>query len=337
MNATPLLRHSIALLLFTFAPHAGRADTELSAREAAYAAAVAKIEQPQRELLENYRESLRSLGERKQAAGDLEAVIAVNREIETAAKQEKRDLEAQPELKRLREIYETTLSSLMTEAAAEQNRLRHSYRTRLAAAVEALTREGNIEEALAINARIKELDAAAPLMGGEKEGKVLWEWSGRASVEAVGECKFKTVPNGYVLSSDRGGGGAWMQSRQEFTPPFRIKARAATDSTNLRFYYKDLLAILNWEVNPSDLRIHHPATGQKLGVRGMGNIAVNEMHDIDIDVLVDKVVVRVNGEVRGELSGNATTNNSGLEAPVGIGPAVGSIVTLESMRVVALE
>ena len=62
-----------------------------------------------------------------------------------------------------------------------------------------------------------------------------------------------------------------MQSRREFKPPFRLETRAATDSTNIRFYYGDHLAILNWEVNPSELRMHHPATGQSVGIREMGH------------------------------------------------------------------
>lgn len=224
------------------------AETTLSAMETAYAAAVAKIDQPQQDLLGKYREGLRSLAERSRAAGDLEGVIAVNRELESAEKREKRDLGAHPDLERLREIYDTTLARLKSDAANEHARLIEAYRTRLAATVESLTREGKIDEAVAANARIKELEAAAPLRAAENESNVIWEWRSRADVEAIGDCEVKTDLNGFILSSERGGGGSWMQSRREFKPPFRIVARAATDSTNIRFYYSDTLVIFNWEM-----------------------------------------------------------------------------------------
>ena len=336
MLVIPLRRLLLALVLFAFTILPGIADT-LSELESNYAAAVAKIEQPQLDLLEKYREGLRALAERKRAAGDLEAVIAVNREIETAATQEKRDLESEPDLQRLREIYETTLARLKSEAAAAHTRLIDSYRARLVTTVETLTREGKIEEALAMNARIKELDASAPLRAAENEANVVWEWSSRASVEAIGGCEVKTDPKGFILSSERGGGGALMQSRREFKPPFRIVARAATDSTNIRFYYSGTLVIFNWEMNTAELRIHHPATGVKAGIRDMGQLEINKMHDIVIDVLLDKIQVSVDGEIRGALPGTPSDNTAGLEAPIGVGPAFGSVVTVESLRVIKLE
>jgi len=313
------------------------AETTLSAMETAYAAAVAKIEQPQQDLLGKYREGLRSLAERKRAAGDLEGVIAVNREIESADKRDKRNLDAHPDLKRLREIYETNLARLKSDAAGEHARLIDAYRTRLAATVESLTREGKIDEAVAVNARIKELEAAAPLHAAENESNVVWEWRSRAEVEAIGDCEVKSDLSGFILSSERPGGGSWMQSRREFKPPFRIVARAATDSTNIRFYYSGTLVIFNWEMNTAELRIHHPATGVKAGIRDMGQLEINKMHDIVIDVLLDKVQVSVDGGIRGVLPGTPSDNTAGLEAPIGIGPAFGSVVTVESLRVIKLE
>lgn len=337
MTTSPLLKLALTIILLAFTAHLLWADTTLSELETAYATAVAKIEQPQQDMLGKYREGLRSLAERKRAAGDLEGVIAVNRELESADKREKRDLGAHPDLERLREIYDTTLAQLKSDAASEHARLIEAYRTRLATAVETLTRKGKIDEAVAVNARIKELDAAAPLRAAENEANVIWEWSSRASVEAIGECELATDLNGFILSSKRGGGGALMQSRREFKPPFRIVARAATDSTNIRFYYSGTLVIFNWEMNTAELRIHHPATGVKAGIRDMGQLEVNKMHDIVIDVLLDKIQVSVDGEIRGVLPGTPSDNTAGLEAPIGVGPAFGSVVTVESLRVIKLE
>lgn len=337
MKVPRLLRLLFALALLLLTVRNGVADTTLSAMEAAYTAAVAKIEQPQHDLLGKYREGLRSLAERKRAAGDLEGVITVNRELESADKREKRDLGAHPDLERLREIYDTTLAQLKSDAAGEHARLIDAYRTRLAATVESLTREGKIDEAVAVNARIKELDAAAPLRAAESGANVVWEWRSRADVEAIGDCEVKTDLNGFILSSERRGGGSWMQSRREFKPPFRIAARVATDSTNIRFYFSGPLVIFNWEMNTAELRLQHPATGVKAGVRDMGQLELNKMHDIVIDVLLDKIQVSVDGEIRGALLGTPSDNTAGLEAPIAIGPAFGSVVTVESLRVIKLE
>jgi hypothetical protein len=69
----------------------------------------------------------------------------------------------------------------------------------------------------------------------------------------------------------------------------------------------------------------------------MGQLEVNTMHDIVIDVLLDKIQVSVDGEIRGVLPGTPSDNTAGLEAPIGVGPAFGSVVTVESLRVIKLE
>ncbi len=112
MNATSLLRPVLPAFLLLLFVHPVKAQTSLAEMDAAYAAAIARIEKPQVELLAKYQEGLRALQERKRAAGDLEAVLALTRELETATQKTKRDFESQPDLKRLREIYETSLARL---------------------------------------------------------------------------------------------------------------------------------------------------------------------------------------------------------------------------------
>ena len=325
MKATSFLLPVLPAFLLLLV-HPVKAQTSLAEMDAAYDAAIARIEKPQVDLLAKYQEGLRALQERKRAAGDLEAVLALTREIETAAQETKREFESQTDLKRLREIYETNRARLREDASKEHARVRDDYRSRLLAATERLTREGKIDEAVQLKARAEKLAA------GTSDGEVVWEWKSRASVEPVGNCQMESAPKGFIVTSP-GGGSSWMKSRREFRPPFRLSLRAATDSTNIRLYYRSHLAILNWEVSPTELRVHHSGTGASTGIRGKGAIAPHEMHDIEVDVLETKVVVRVDGEVRGEL----VTTNAGLEGPVGIGPAFGSIVTVESMKVIRLE
>ncbi len=300
--------------------------------KAAYATARAGIEEPQRTLLAKYRENLQSLLERQRAAGNLEAVLATTQEMESATSDGPRDFASQPELKRLREIYDKALLRLRTAAAADLDRLHETHRAQAQSKVESLTRAGRIDEAKEANAWLEELQEQAS--AGTADGdKVLWELKSRAGIEPVGDCEMKSVKGGFELTSQRGGANAWMKSRQEFSPPFRIVARVATDSTNIRFYYRNHLAILNWEVNPSELRIHHPDGSGGVGFAGKGQIPRNRMQDVEIDVLVDKVTVKVDGRLRGEL----ITSSPDLKGPVGIGPAFGSTVTVESFRVLAAE
>lgn len=303
------------------------AQGPLDELETTYRAAVARAEAPERDLLAKYVEGLRALQERKRAEGDLEAVLAITREIESAASDEKRDFEKVPDLKRLREIYDTNLARIGEQTGRETSRLRDAYRQRLLTETETLTRSGKIDEALLVKARIDALDREN---GGPGDKEVLWEWRSRSFVEAVNDCRMEMSGDRYVLTSR--GDKSWMKSRREFKPPFRLQVRASTDTTNIRLYYRSHLAILNWEVNPQELRMHYPGTGASTGIGGKGNIPVNVLCDIEVDVLTDKVILRVNGETRGEL----IANNTGLEGPVGIGPAFGSVVTVESMRVLRL-
>lgn len=303
------------------------AQNPLDELETTYRAAIARAEAPERDLLAKYIEGLRALQERQRAAGDLEGVLAITGEIESAAAEKKRDFEKIPELKRLREIYDTNLARIREQTGRETSRLRDAYRQRLLTETESLTRAGKIEEALLVKARIETLDRES---GGPGDMEVLWEWRSRSHVEAVNGCEMETNGDRYDLTG-RGGNG-WMKSRRDFKPPFRLQIRAMTDSTNIRLYYRSHLAILNWEMNPQELRMHYPGTGASTGIGGKGNVPLNVMSAIEVDVLLDKVVLRVDGETRGEI----ITTNTGLEGPVGIGPAFGSVVTVESMRVLRL-
>ncbi len=151
MKATSFLLPVLPAFLLLLV-HPVKAQTSLAEMDAAYDAAIARIEKPQVDLLAKYQEGLRALQERKRAAGDLEAVLALTREIETAAQETKRDFESQPDLKRLREIYETNLARLREDASKEHARVRGDYRARLLAATERLTREGKIDEAVQLKA-----------------------------------------------------------------------------------------------------------------------------------------------------------------------------------------
>ncbi len=47
----------------------------------------------------------------------------------------------------------------------------------------------------------------------------------------------------------------YLKSKETFSPPFVIRTRAKTESRNLRVYCGDGFVILNWEVNPLEMRV----------------------------------------------------------------------------------
>jgi hypothetical protein len=127
-----------------------------------------------------------------------------------------------------------------------------------------------------------------------------------------------------------------LATEQRFSPPLEIRARARTDSANIRLYYGYFgigELIFNWEVRPAELRVHDPATGTVSGIRGAGGVEKDEFHDIVWRIESRRMQVLVDGEERYRCVGDYHN----VVSPVGIGPAWGSRVDVESLVVVPLE
>ncbi|UCG16002.1 MAG: hypothetical protein JSV19_11980 [Phycisphaerales bacterium] len=127
-----------------------------------------------------------------------------------------------------------------------------------------------------------------------------------------------------------------LATEQRFSPPLEIRARARTDSANIRLYYGYFgtgQLIFNWEVRPDQLRVHDPATGAATGVRSAGAVEKNEFHDIIWRIGPRRMQVLVDGEERYRCVGDYRE----VVSPVGIGPAWGSRVDVESLVVGPLD
>jgi hypothetical protein len=109
----------------------------------------------------------------------------------------------------------------------------------------------------------------------------------------------------------------YLKSKETFAPPFVIRARAKTDSRNLRVYCGEGFVILNWEVNPLEMRVRDPLSKRDAGVPGKGLILPNTWHDIVWAVNQTGMSVSVDGQVRYQNRNDYQT----LNAWVGIGPA----------------
>jgi hypothetical protein len=127
--------------------------------------------------------------------------------------------------------------------------------------------------------------------------------------------------------------GARVLTINKYKPPFAVHVNAKTDSKNLRLYYNLGLLIFNWETKEDELRIHDPATGEETGIADQGKLEPDKYHDIVWELYPDGMRVLVDGKERARKLGDYEK----LEAPVGIGPAFGSVVTMTSFRVEELK
>jgi hypothetical protein len=131
----------------------------------------------------------------------------------------------------------------------------------------------------------------------------------------------------------RDGDRAQILSTKEHRPPFAFRVKAKTDNQNLRLYYNVGILIFNWEGNEDELRIHDPESGEQTGVAGQGKIEPDKFHDIVWEIYPDGMRVLVDGKERARKLGNYEK----LEASLGIGPAFGSVITMQSFRIEALK
>jgi len=119
-----------------------------------------------------------------------------------------------------------------------------------------------------------------------------------------------------------------LSTPERFEPPVEIKLIAKTDSTNLRLSYAADEVIFNWEDDRAQLRVDGgPANG--LHRAGMGSLPTNEYVNIRWLVTTQRQAIYVNEKLRFEHSGDY----SQLDRPVYITPAMGSVVTVKSLKV----
>lgn len=111
--------------------------------------------------------------------------------------------------------------------------------------------------------------------------------------------------------------GPYLKSKESFSPPFVIRTRAKTDSRNLRIYCGDGFVILNWEINPLEMRVRDPLNKRDTGVPGKGLVFPNTWHEIVWAVTTNSMSFSVDGQVRYQIR----NDYRGLNAWAGIGPA----------------
>ncbi|MDF2374789.1 MAG: hypothetical protein P1U81_01020 [Verrucomicrobiales bacterium] len=307
-------------------------DKILTASEARLLFEVERAEagKPLVALQDNLDQALERLGKDLQNEGDLEGLLVIKQERETFRD---RTEPAPPSpiepLNALRQIYWRERESLQNDISAAERTAFETYRKSLEIIIRELTKAGEFDEALAVKNAIEV--AEAEISGTEPA-------SAAANVELVlGEeenyvidtnCELTRRGGDYVITSEAFD-GAYVAGKRVFKTPFRILARAETDSENIRLYFGQRgIVVLGWEVRPGELRIVEPVDRNQNGFPDAGFIKPNRMYDIEIHVTEEAITVTVDGEKRGEVRGNY----SDAEGRIGIGPARGSVVTVEYFK-----
>ena len=119
-----------------------------------------------------------------------------------------------------------------------------------------------------------------------------------------------------------------LSTPQSFKPPVEITIVAKTDSTNLRIGYTADQVIFNWERDLTQLRINGGPADQ-LHKPGAGSVPRRRFVTIRWVVTPEHEAIYVDGELRFEHSGDY----SEIEKPVSVFAALGSRVTVKSIRV----
>jgi hypothetical protein len=319
------------------AQQAAPPSSDFDALKQKYQAALNPIEQRTEEKKANLRKdyvvALDKAQKDAMAAGDLDAALAAKSERERLVGNEETTDEQKSAMPRAlaaaRAGYEKGLSGVASEAKAETQQVLERYLVNLQALEKSLTMRGDIEGALAVRA---ERERTAPLRGAPASRVLSPPANLVRDMQPVNQCE-KQVKAGFVMLTAPHRDMTYIQSAAKFRPPFALKVKARTDSTNIRIYYGSGMLIFNWEAVQQELRVHDPKTGAALGIKGKGYVSPAKWHDVAWEIRPDRQRVLVDGEVRYEGAGDYAE----LEAPVAIGPAWGSTVLVESLFVEPLK
>jgi hypothetical protein len=294
-----------------------------------------------------YVQSLTVLEKKYVGAGNLDGVIAVRNErlrFEVDKALVEKDLVANPP-----DLAAAQTWLLDAPKRADMERMRgigtltRQYSDALERLKVQLTKSGQIQDALSVKAEIDRLVSSvpkpptpptlrtqhSPVTPPSPPSDVRPPESKPATVVAeplMEDITAKLIggtrgPEGIVLKEDR------LTSRDAYTPPVEIEYVCKTDSTNIRLTYAGQL-IFNWELNPSELKYGAGPVGRQ-NRPGAGLIPINKFVTIRKVVTHDNMSVFVDGAHRASWTGDFSKVNS----PVGIHSALGSTVTVKSIRV----
>ncbi|MBP6782380.1 MAG: hypothetical protein KA152_01230 [Verrucomicrobiales bacterium] len=282
----------------------------------------------------NYVEALQNLQHITEQTGDLERSLKIRDEVRNYKMLGERNFSDLPQLEKLREVYEKSVEKIEADFQKSRFAVLKIYEERFRLLKKNLEEQENTELVLKADRRIKMIEEGIADPAKLVNLAALWILERRDDVESVREAKLERKDGKFIISA-REKAGSYIKSTATFSVPFEMMTRVATDSFNIRYYLGDrVITILNWEVNPKQLRLHNPTPGiGPIGINDQGWVNKDELNDVQISFRKNRISVMVNGEMRGEMEGDF----SALQGQVGIGPAFGSTLTLETFKVLPLQ
>ena len=311
--------------------------SDLDALRQKYQEALSPIERRTEEkkagLRKDYAAALDKAQKDAMAAGDLDAAVAAKAERERVVGNEEPTAEQKESMPRtiagLRGNYDKGVQRIANEATADSQQVLERYLVNLQALEKTLTVRSDIDGALAVRA---EREKCAPLRSAPASRILSPPTNLIREMQPLNQCEKQIKANCVVLTAPHRD-QTYVQSAAKFRPPFALKTKVRTDSTNIRIYYASGMLIFNWECAREELRVHDPKTGAAVGIKDKGYVSPAKWHNIVWEIRPDSQCVLVDDELRYEAAGDYTD----VEGPVAIGPSWGSVVSVESLFVEPLN
>ena len=120
--------------------------------------------------------------------------------------------------------------------------------------------------------------------------------------------KFTASENGIVLLKE----GDRIKTTENFTPPVVFRIVAQTEKTNIRIAYAADQIIFNWEVNPTELRVHGGPANERHKA-GAGQVPIKTWVAIDLLVRPRLMAISVDGKLRHEIQADFSQINDPLQ------------------------
>ncbi len=316
-------------------PGFARAEGDsVSTLDAEMRTALSRLSADHRQLDDQYRDALLDLLNRAEVIGNAEKEEQVLTEARDFRAEAERDFENFPALRQLREVYENARGEKREQLVRSRRTVLKIYEDRFRMLRESLEESGDVTNSIQARLRLEEITEALEHPDDLGSLLALWKFRTPQDAELINDLELKREEGRYLLSSKRKSGSR-LSADVAVRAPFEFDTLIATDSVNIRYYLDGrVVAILNWEVRPHELRIHDPRGGiQPVAIADQGYVEVNQLHRIQVQVGRETVRILVDGEFRGEISGSYDE----VRGKPGVGPAFGSFLTLEKFEVRPLE
>lgn len=341
-----LLLASIGAFLLTVPLITAEEKLPPELKETAYQHALhlEKAEEPILKLQQKYENVLLRLRDESQASGDLDSVLEIGQELKSFRNRTEPLSESAKnvKLREMQSIYQKEMKELERSADVNRQVALQKYAEDVERLTVELTKNGDIEKAVHLRTIAVSIQSEIDLLtlrhqsihpddaAAEEDAIIVLKGKEENYVASgVLPLSVKQVRNGHELWSK--GNATKVLSKEAVQTPFRILAKAKTDSNEIRIYFGLKGSVrLNRSATDYSVEFIEPISGANhtSDQKGGGELIPNRMHDLEVQVTRTKIAVLIDGRKRAEISGSF----GDVEGPFGLGPAIGSIVNVEYLK-----